>query len=160
MIFVPTWGLLRNCWWSGFLQCLRLHCFSQASPPLYYAEEAASIDPYWWHRRGRKKSIKMGAKSPVWSTLAESIFDQADRSFQVLELISRKFDSAAGCSRTLIHLENIHHMTKTYQNLHHMTRSHIHTLIHIPHPTAKWGWLLCNLTLNAIVHKFLFLWNI
>ena len=73
---------------------------------------------------GEKKSIKMGVKSPVWSTLAESIFDQADRSFQVLELISRKFDSAAGCSRTLIHLENLPHMTKTYQNLPHMQRLH------------------------------------
>ena len=84
-----------------------------------------------------KEQSKVGGKPGFGTELAESTF--ADRCFQVLELISRKFDSAAA-SITLIRLQNLPHVTTDTTQIpqrYHMDTSCYHgyrTLTRILHP--------------------------
>ena len=74
-----------------------------------------------------KEQSKVGGKPGFGTELAESTF--ADRCFQVLELISRKFDSAAA-SITLIRLQNLPHVTTQIPHRYHKDTTRI------PHVTT------------------------
>ena len=129
----------RGCWWAGFHSVwdwaaflrLLLHFIMQKKWLLLIliGDTVGEKLP--------KEQSKVGGKPGFGTELAESTF--ADRCFQVLELISRKFDSAAA-SITLIRLQNLPHVTTDTTQIpqrYHMDTSCYHgylTLTRILHP--------------------------